>query len=151
MEMRPIRQMKDGRLLVLYLGLVVLVIADLFGSLWQRTQKVDNTRYGYQLIEQEGITRLSITESTINPKIPTISVHTDEGNAIFFFSPINVNKAQPELLQAIPGVGPGLAQRIVQYRDEQGPLTNLAELKAIPGIGEKRAVALQDKIYFGEK
>ena len=50
---------------------------------------------------------------------------------------VNVNTASKELLTYISGLGPVLAQNIVQYRAENGPLDSRKELKKVPRLGEK--------------
>lgn len=50
---------------------------------------------------------------------------------------VNVNTASKELLTYISGLGPVLAQNIVQYRAENGPFDNRKELKKVPRLGEK--------------
>ena len=51
--------------------------------------------------------------------------------------PIPVNQATAEDLDRLPGVGPGLAQRIVACREQQGPFPDLESLKEVKGIKEK--------------
>jgi competence protein ComEA len=51
--------------------------------------------------------------------------------------PIPVNQATAEDLDRLPGIGPGLAQRIVAYREQQGPFPDLESLKEVKGIKEK--------------
>jgi competence protein ComEA len=52
--------------------------------------------------------------------------------------PLNLNTADAETLQTLPGVGPALAERIVAYRWEHGPFRTAEELLRVPGIGPKR-------------
>ena len=59
---------------------------------------------------------------------------------------ININTAHPELLDTLPGIGPVLAQRIVDYRDEHGPFKNVAELSKIEGIGNEKLMNIYDLI-----
>ncbi|MFO8099381.1 MAG: helix-hairpin-helix domain-containing protein [Salinibacter sp.] len=51
--------------------------------------------------------------------------------------PINVNAAPRTALEALPGIGPALADRIVHYRSEQRPFQKVEELKRVRGIGSK--------------
>lgn len=50
---------------------------------------------------------------------------------------VNVNTASKELLMYISGLGPVLAQNIVQYRAENGPFDSRKDLKKVPRLGEK--------------
>jgi len=50
---------------------------------------------------------------------------------------IELNTATAADLEAIPGIGPTLAGRIVQYREEHGPFGSLDELEEVRGIGAK--------------
>ncbi|WP_026952260.1 Tex family protein [Algoriphagus mannitolivorans] len=50
---------------------------------------------------------------------------------------VEVNTASKELLTYVSGLGPGLAQNIVEFRAENGPFTSRAQLKKVPRLGEK--------------
>lgn len=63
--------------------------------------------------------------------------------------PIDVNRASPEDLQAIRGVGPSIAGRIVEAR-EQRPFCAASELQRVKGIGRKRAEALSSLLSFSD-
>jgi competence ComEA-like helix-hairpin-helix protein len=51
---------------------------------------------------------------------------------------INVNTASAELLEALPGIGPVIAKRIVEYREKNGFFANPENLIDVKGIGEKK-------------
>jgi competence protein ComEA len=51
---------------------------------------------------------------------------------------LNLNTATPRQLEALPGVGPVLAKRIVEFREKKGGFKRIEELLAIPGISEKK-------------
>jgi competence protein ComEA len=53
-------------------------------------------------------------------------------------APVNLNSASVEQLDALPGVGPVTAQKIVDHRREHGPFTSVDQLDAIAGIGPTR-------------
>ena len=50
---------------------------------------------------------------------------------------IDLNRATVEQLQTIPGIGPSLAQRILDFRSEHGPFLRVEDLLKVKGIGEK--------------
>lgn len=50
---------------------------------------------------------------------------------------ISINEADSNDLESLPGIGPTLAQRIIEYRHEHGSFTTVEELKNVRGIGEK--------------
>jgi len=51
---------------------------------------------------------------------------------------LNLNTATPKQLEALPGIGPVLANRIVEFRDKKGGYKRIEELLAIPGVSEKK-------------
>lgn len=59
---------------------------------------------------------------------------------------ININKANESELEEIPGVGPSMASKIVNYRKENGEFKNIEDLKNISGIGEKKFDAMREYI-----
>lgn len=50
---------------------------------------------------------------------------------------LDLNRAQAADLEELPGVGPVLAQRILEWRDANGPFTEVGQLRDVAGIGEK--------------
>lgn len=59
---------------------------------------------------------------------------------------INLNKATATDLDALPGVGPVLAERIVLWRTEHGPYPSVDALDAVSGIGAKLLAGLRDLV-----
>jgi len=61
-------------------------------------------------------------------------------------SPVNLNQAGVADLQGLPGVGPALAERIVAYRDAEGPFQSIDQLAEVKGIGTKKLEKLKDNV-----
>jgi phosphatidylserine/phosphatidylglycerophosphate/cardiolipin synthase-like enzyme/DNA uptake protein ComE-like DNA-binding protein len=61
--------------------------------------------------------------------------------------PVNLNTASAAAIDALPGVSPGLAKRIVAARQQQ-PFASLADLDRVPGVGPKLLKKLQDKVTW---
>ncbi|MFB8033204.1 helix-hairpin-helix domain-containing protein [Streptomyces sp. NPDC056004] len=57
--------------------------------------------------------------------------------------PISLNTATVEQLDTLPGVGPVLAQHIVDYRAQHGGFRSIDELREVNGIGDRRFADLQ--------
>ena len=59
---------------------------------------------------------------------------------------ININLADEKSLDELPGIGPVMAKKIVDYRKENGRFYNIEDLKNVPGISEKKYDNLKDRI-----
>ena len=63
---------------------------------------------------------------------------------------ININTASAELLTELPGIGSTLAERIVAYRENNGPFRYKSELLEVSGIGTGTYRELEDLITVEE-
>ena len=66
----------------------------------------------------------------------------DDGPAFL----INVNTASADLLDSLPGIGPVIAQRIVDYRKQNGPFTSKMDLINVEGLGKAKLLDIYELI-----
>lgn len=72
---------------------------------------------------------------------PVAGAAGDGGSA-----PVSLNTATAEQLETLPGVGPVLAQHIIDHRTRNGGFRTVEELRDVNGIGERRFADLQGKV-----
>ena len=64
-------------------------------------------------------------------------------------SPVNLKTATQAQLEALPGIGPSAAQRILDYRQKNGSFRKIEDLMNVKGIGEKSFLKLKPLITVG--
>ncbi len=71
---------------------------------------------------------------------------TDENHPSVLLQ-LDLNQATAVQLMQLPGIGPVLAQRIVEYRDQHGPFESVEELLRVRGIGPRRLERLRPYLF----
>ncbi|MFI6097514.1 helix-hairpin-helix domain-containing protein [Lentzea sp. NPDC051213] len=82
----------------------------------------------------------------IPPPAPAGSVGA-VGSAWSVGSKLNLNAATAAELDALPGVGPVTAQRIIDHRTRKGPFASVDQLREIDGIGDSKLAKLADLVH----
>ena len=59
---------------------------------------------------------------------------------------VNINTADEKELDKLPGIGPAMAKRIIEYRTENGAFQSPEEIKRVKGIGDAKYEKMKDKI-----
>ena len=59
---------------------------------------------------------------------------------------VNINSATQTELETLPGIGPSIALKIINYRNENGKFSSIEDLKSVNGIGENKFEALKKYI-----
>jgi competence protein ComEA len=59
---------------------------------------------------------------------------------------VNINTATQSELESLPGIGPSLAKKIMDFRQKNGPFKSTQDLMAVQGIGEKKFEQLKNLI-----
>ncbi|RJX29801.1 MAG: helix-hairpin-helix domain-containing protein [Desulfurivibrio sp.] len=75
------------------------------------------------------------------------SLHSGAGISVemrpFVFLPVPINSADARLLETIPGIGPRLAKRIIDLRNQRKKFHDIDELLAVEGIGPQKFAAIK--------
>lgn len=102
---------------------------------------------GFYMYRNQSRTPLHIrTEATVRQ---TQTEPADRTSGTVPAGPVNINTAGLEELTSLPGIGPVLGQRIIDYREEHGPFENTAALLNVSGIGAAKLEAILDQITTG--
>ncbi len=80
------------------------------------------------------------------PKDTSKSVRTAPARSPF---PIDINSADSAALVRVPGIGPVIAGRIIQYRRAHGEFRSVDELKNVKGIGDKKLSKIRKFVSLG--
>jgi competence protein ComEA len=78
--------------------------------------------------------------------MPTSLLAAENPAANSVVETIQLNQASAEQLQALPGVGPSLSERIVVYRTEHGPFSDVEQLTEVKGIGQAKLAKFRDRL-----
>ena len=84
--------------------------------------------------------------ATSDADLGRIKLYVYDSDASFESQKIDINRAGAWLLEALPGIGPTLAQRIFDYRNHNGPFERVEDLMEVDGIGQAKYDGLKDLI-----
>ncbi len=92
----------------------------------------------------------TVVSSTPDPTIrSSTGVATSDSESVSKEEMIDINTAELSELLSLPGIGPTLAGRILDYRREHGPFQSVLELLQVKGIGTKRLERLTPLVQVG--
>lgn len=74
---------------------------------------------------------------------------SDMGAGVSRDGKVDINRAGPSDMTRLPGVGEVIAQRIISYREANGPFGTVEDLLDVPGIGEGKLAAIRDYAMVG--
>jgi len=74
---------------------------------------------------------------------------SDPPDLLFYLdAPVDINQADTEELQLLPGIGPVLAKRIIEYRQQYGEFSGATSLEQVKGIGPKTVQKIHYYLIF---
>lgn len=82
------------------------------------------------------------TEYVTSESGDNIIVDNNEGENMM----VNINKATQTELETLPGIGPAMALRIIEHREENGNFENIEEIKNVKGIGDAKFENIKNNI-----
>lgn len=134
-------------------GIVVLKsnsrIADAINEAGGATKEADLNQINLAYILEDG---QKIYIPNKNEKIDEDEYVTEgNGNNIGNNNPkegekVNINEAMQTELEELPGIGPSLASRIIEYREQNGDFKKIEELQNVKGIGDAKYDDIKDKV-----
>ena len=69
-----------------------------------------------------------------------------KSNSLKEVGKVNINEAKQEDFEQLPGIGPSIAKKIVEYREQNGKFTSIDELQEVKGIGEAKLENIKEYI-----
>ncbi|MBI1808025.1 MAG: helix-hairpin-helix domain-containing protein, partial [Ignavibacteria bacterium] len=112
-----------------------------------KSNRQEATAFNYAASDSEFAARSQLLPGVDSSQQAQRAQHNGETGSLEIGTPkasaqlpkaININAASKDELMTLPGIGEAMAERIVLYREENGPFASVDELKNIKGIGEKK-------------
>lgn len=118
-------------------GSRVFQALELAGGLTEEAE-VKSINRAAVLSDEQVITVLSVEEYE--------EMQKNSGGLGFVDGKVELNSADAKALESLSGIGPSMAEKILQYRQEHGRFHKIEDLMKVPGIGEKTFQQIKDKI-----
>ena len=80
--------------------------------------------------------------------VEAVAAGKDRGNAD---KRLDLNSASESELTRLPGIGPAIAKRIVEFRQKHGPFKRVEDVLKVRGIGEKSFQKIRDRLTVGKQ
>lgn len=93
-----------------------------------------------------------LSDAGVDPDadLTRIEIHVPQAGETASAQKIDINRAEPWLLEALPGIGDVLAQRIIDYRSENGPFRTIEDLLKVSGIGSATLEQIRDFVTVSD-
>ena len=129
-------------------------LADAIDASGGLKEDADMSKINLALILEDGV-KIKIPSVNDNEKIDDNNNSTNdekivenmpEGNNQNKKEMVNINKASQTELETLPGIGPSIALKIINYRNENGKFSSKEELKKVSGVGENKYENIKELI-----
>ena len=97
-------------------------------------------------LPETDLTTLNLARKLVDGELVSVGVPAPPGPGAAGGGLVNLNTATAAELEALPGVGPVLAQRIIDHREEHGAFRTVDELRDVPGIGDATFAELESRV-----
>ena len=131
-------------------------IIDAINEAGGKTEEADLSKINLAYVIEDG-TQIYIPR--INENLNEIELMTQDAGSSTIISnsetdngenskevKVNINTANKEKLETLPGIGETTAQKIIDYREANGKFNNIEDIKNVSGIGDAKFNSLKDKI-----
>jgi len=125
--------------------LYFLIISLLIGSIISLYKKQKERRNLLAITMEKSVVEKPEAMTSKAARVPeSDKIGFDEINLI------DINQASAKELQALPGIGPVLAQRIIEERNRIGKFSSIEDLLRVKGIGKKKLAMLRERVKIGD-
>lgn len=97
---------------------------------------------GSEPVEQDTSSSLELPGSSSTEEVPPAATDDPEADVDL----LNINTASLEELDSLPGIGPTIAQRIIDYREENGAFSTIEEIMEVSGVSPATYESIKDLI-----
>lgn len=120
-------------------------LADAIEKAGGFTEDADTSNLNFAYVIQDG-EKIYIYNEDESKEIEEKGIVIEDSKVETKEKKININTATKEELETIPGIGPALAERIIEYRNKNGKFKSIEDLKNVSGIGDKKFENIKEKI-----
>lgn len=97
-------------------------------------------------IQNQQVPPIAVDSLVAKPAADTVRLASQADGSPSADDPINLNTASENTLQTLNGIGPALAERIVEYRNTQRPFQRIDELQRVRGIGPRTLEEIRPRV-----
>lgn len=120
-------------------------LADAIEKAGGFTDDADTSNLNFAYVIQDG-EKIYIYNEDESKEIEEKGIVIEDSKVETKEQKININNATKEELETISGIGPALAERIIEYRNKNGKFKSIEDLKNVSGIGDKKFENIRNKI-----